>query len=65
MYTVLVGMFEELLLTGCAFHSDYVMVGCETTNEMTMLGVIVGISSTALLGVALFRRFRSKMAHAA
>jgi hypothetical protein len=57
-------MFEELLLTECAFHSDYVMVGCETTNEMTMLGVIVGVSSSALLGVALFRRFRSRIARA-
>jgi hypothetical protein len=51
-------MLEQMLMSGCFVQIVGAAVGCETTNEMGMMGTIVGASSGALLGLVLFRRMK-------
>jgi hypothetical protein len=57
-------VLEQLLLTGCATQTTGVLIGCETTIEMLIMGGIIGSSATALLAVVLLRRMkRQKIQH--
>lgn len=53
-------MFDQMLLTGCATQTTGVIIGCETTNEMLIMGGIVGSSVAALLSFVLFRRMKRR-----
>lgn len=50
-------MLEQMLMSFC--QTGYI-VGCETVSEMSLMAIIVGMSSAALLGTVLFRRIRAR-----